>query len=281
MIAAADVVLAVGTELGPTDYDLYSTDDFPPLAQLIRIDVEAQQLERNAHAALALRGHARETLRALLAACDAATARSSGPVRAGAGVAHTARSEALALLSAPMRRQIAVLECIREQLPDAILVGDSTQPVYAGNLGFAAATPGSWFNSATGYGTLGYALPASNGAGLGAPARPVVCLVGDGGFQFSLPELAVARDIDAWTAIVLWNNHGYGEIKSSMLAVGIEPEGVDVRPPEFPAIARAYGCAYRLIDSMEGLERALVDFAAHRQVLMLEVRAESFDQASR
>ena len=166
MIAAADVVLAVGTELGPTDYDLYSTDDFPPLAQLIRIDVEAQQLERNAHAALALRGHARETLRALLAACDAATARSSGPVRAGAGVAHTARSEALALLSAPMRRQIAVLECIREQLPDAILVGDSTQPVYAGNLGFAAATPGSWFNSATGYGTLGYALPASNGAGV-------------------------------------------------------------------------------------------------------------------
>ena len=54
---------------------------------------------------------------------------------------------------------------MRDALPEAILVGDSTQPVYAGNLGFAAARPGSWFNSATGYGTLGYALPAVDGRG--------------------------------------------------------------------------------------------------------------------
>src|ERR1017187_2824731 len=60
LIAAADAVVAVGTELGPTDYDMYSAGDFPRLPQLIRIDVEAQQLERNAHPSLALHGHARE-----------------------------------------------------------------------------------------------------------------------------------------------------------------------------------------------------------------------------
>jgi len=111
---------------------------------------------------------------------------------------------------------------IRESVPGALLVGDSTQPVYAGNLGFAAATPGSWFNSATGFGSLGYALPASTGASLGAPARPVVCLVGDGGLQFTLGELGVPRDTGAWVAIVVWNNRSYSEIRTSMVAAGIK-----------------------------------------------------------
>ena len=149
--------------------------------------------------------------------------------------------------------------------------------MYSGNLGFAAAQPGAWFNSATGYGTLGYALPASTGAGLGAPERPVVCLTGDGGIQFSLGELAVPRDVDAWSAILIWNNRGYREIKTSMIAVGIDPVGVDVQPPDFSQIARAYGYAHQHIDSLESLERALKAFGARRQVLVLEVRGEAFE----
>jgi acetolactate synthase-1/2/3 large subunit len=272
LIAAADAVLAVGTELGPTDYDLYSVGGFPPLPQLIRIDIEAAQLERNMRPSLALLGDARATVRAML---DAGVG--NAPPLRGAPAAQRACSEALAELSDAMRRQIAFLEVIRDTLPDAILVGDSTQPVYAGNLGFAAAAPGSWFNSATGYGTLGYALPASTGAGLGAPNRPIVCLVGDGGVQFSLAELAVPRDVSAWTAIIVWNNHGYGEIRNSMLAVDIEPEGVDVQPPSFAELARAYGYAHRPIDTLELLVQALRDFAGRRQVMLLEVRAPNFE----
>ena len=85
------------------------------------------------------------------------------------------------------------------------------------------------------------------------------------------------RDIGAWSAIIIWNNRGYGEIKTSMLAVDIEPEGVDVKPPEFAHLARAYGYGHRLIDGIETLERALREFASRRQVLILEVRAEAFE----
>jgi acetolactate synthase I/II/III large subunit len=272
LLAASDAVLAIGTELGMTDYDMYSIGSFPPLAQLIRIDIEASQLERNMRPALALLGDARETLRALLASSMGAV-----PKDRGAAAARQANAAALQTLSAPMRREIAFLDVIRDTVPGAILVGDSTQPVYAGNLGFAAASPGSWFNSATGYGTLGYALPASTGAGLGAPDRPVVCLVGDGGLQFSLSELAVPRDVDAWLAIIVWNNRGYGEIKTSMLAVGIEPEGVDVRPPDFALLARAYGYTHTRIDSLESLQEALREFALRRQIVMLEVEAARFE----
>jgi acetolactate synthase-1/2/3 large subunit len=199
-----------------------------------------------------------------------------GPPRAAAGVAAAAaaRQQCMAGLSPVMQSHIGLLDLIRDALPTAVLVGDSTQLVYAGNLAFAAASPGSWFNSATGYGTLGYALPASTGAGLAAPQRPIVCLVGDGGLQFSLGELAVLRDVDAWTAIIVWNNRGYGEIRSSMIALGIRPEGVDVLPPDFALLAAAYGYAHRLIETPAALDAALRDFGRRRQIVVLEIAAD-------
>jgi len=269
LIAAADVVLAVGTEIGPTDYDMYSVSEFQNPTNLIRIDIDAQQLTRSATPRVGVCGEAAQTLRQLLE-------RDLGGTRVGAGAetAAAARQQALAALPPVMQSHIDTLNLIRDALPTALLVGDSTQLVYAGNLGFAAATPGSWFNSATGYGTLGYALPASTGAGLAAPERPIVCLVGDGGLQFSLGELAVLRDVDAWTAIIVWNNRGYGEIRSSMLAVGIRPQGVDVQPPDFALLAAAYGYAHRLIETAEALGDALREFGRRRQIIVLELAAD-------
>jgi acetolactate synthase-1/2/3 large subunit len=269
LIAAADVVLAVGTEIGPTDYDMYSVREFPNPTNLIRIDIEAEQLTRSATPRVGLCGEAAQTLRAL-------RSHDLGAARAGAGAAAAAAAcqQAMAALSPAMQSHIRLLELIRDTLPSAVMVGDSTQLIYAGNLGFAAATPGCWFNSATGYGTLGYALPASTGAGLAAPERPIVCLVGDGGLQFSLGELAVLRDVNAWTAIVVWNNRGYGEIRSSMIAAGIRPEGVDVRPPDFALLAAAYEYPHRLIETPEALANALRDFGRRRQVVVLEMAAD-------
>lgn len=269
LIGAADVVLAVGTELGPTDYDMYGLSEFPPPPNLVRIDIDAAQLLRGATPRVGLCGDAAHTLQQLLEC-------SLGPPHPGRGAdaAAATRQQALAALPPAYQSHLALLDLIRDTLPDAVLVGDSTQLVYAGNLGFAAARPGSWFNSATGYGTLGYALPASTGAGLAAPDRPIVCLVGDGGLQFSLGELAVLRDVDAWTAIIVWNNRGYGEIRSSMLAAGIHPEGVDVQPPDLALLAAAYGYAHRLIETPQALGDALAQFGRQRQVIMLELAAD-------
>jgi len=272
LIASSDAVLAVGTELGPTDYDMYAVHELPQPPGLIRIDIDAEQMVRNARPELALLGCARAILEALLA-CDL------GPRRTPSASARVAalRRAAAAALKPARRRQIAVLDAIREQLPRAIFVGDSTQPVYAGNLGFAAAEPGSWFNSATGFGTLGYALPASTGAGLAAPDRPVICLVGDGGVQFTLGELGVLRDVGAWTLVIVWNNRGYGEIKSFMIQAGIAPAAVDIVPPDFALIAQAYGYAFRRVAGDAELHRVLEEFSRGRQIMIMEAEAEAFD----
>ena len=71
-------------------------------------------------------------------------------------------------LSRVYRASLHLMETVRDTLPGAVLVGDSAQPVYAGCIYYPSAAPRSWFCSATGYGTLGYALPAAIGAQLAA-----------------------------------------------------------------------------------------------------------------
>jgi acetolactate synthase I/II/III large subunit len=272
LVAQADVVLAIGTEFGQTDYDMYSVSAFAQPPGLLRIDIDHDQMQRSVRAEVALVGDAKATLCALMDH-DVGPSRDS----AGAKRAKAANAGAMAALPAAYVREIALLNLIRDTVPAVTIVGDSTQMVYAGNLGYAASAPKTWFNSATGYGTLGYALPASTGAGLARPDTPIVCLVGDGGLQFTLGELASPREAGAWTAIVIWNNDGYGEIKTSMIAVDIEPEGVDIRPPNFSLLAAAYGYAHQCVDTPEALAAALRDFAARRQIVVIEVRAEAFE----
>ncbi|MGO4840275.1 thiamine pyrophosphate-dependent enzyme, partial [Rhizobiaceae sp. 2RAB30] len=144
----------------------------------------------------------------------------------GAARAVAGRAAALGEIGAEMRGQVAAVEMIRDTLPGAIIVGDSTQPVYAGNLYYDHDRPGGWFNAATGYGALGFGPPAAIGAALAAPDATVVCLSGDGGFQFTLPELGAALEAAANVIFVVWNNRGYREIETSMRDAGVEPVGV-------------------------------------------------------
>lgn len=255
LIEDADVVLALGTEIGRTDYDFYDSGEFKIPGTLIRVDIDPEQLYRNQTPEIALVGDAAST--ALLLAERVM----SGKDRDAASRAQNTRSAALESLSSAMSEHVKLLNRIRDTLPDALLVGDSSQQVYAGALYFGAQTPGSWFNSATGYGTLGYALPAAIGAKIAAPERPVVCLVGDGGLQFSIAELASA--IDAGTPIILlvWNNSGYGEIKAFMVEREIPTAGVDLFTPDFMKLAEAYGIHAEILGSLNEIEDVLGEAA--------------------
>jgi len=172
---------------------------------------------------------------------------------------------------APQRR---TLELVQQTLPGVIIVGDSTQPVYSGNHCYEAQQPRTWFNSATGYGTLGYALPAAIGARLAAPDRPVVALVGDGGLQFTLAELASAVEARTPVIVLLWNNQGYGEIKRYMQGRGITPIGVDIHTPDFVTLARGFGLRAERARSFEELRARLIEAASAAVPSLIEVREE-------
>jgi len=260
LVAGADVVLALGTEMGPTDYDFYEDGGFAVPGFLIRVDIDPAQVLRSHLPQLGLVGDVDEALRHFLGRIEA---RAPGNGAERAALARRGRAS----LPPLMQADLALLETIRQALPTALFVGDSTQVVYAGNTAFAAASPGGYFNSATGFGTLGYGLPAAIGASIGAPGRPVVALVGDGGLQFSLAELASAIEARVPVILMLHDNSGYGEIKSYMLARGITPIGVDILTPDLASIARAAGWETirlaRAADLTDALQTKTLAMSAH------------------
>ena len=261
LVADADVVLAIGTELAETDYDVTFAGGFEIPGKLLRVDIDPDQTVRNYPPHVALVADSRNAAQALLSALShkplAERRNDWGQVRAA-----RLREDLAATWDAPTLAQTRFLETVLHELPNAVFVGDSTQPVYTGNLTFNPERPRRWFNSSTGYGTLGYALPAAIGAWLGGHLEhgarpPVVCLIGDGGLQFTLPELASAVEARTPVIILLWNNQGYEEIKKYMVNRAIEPVGVDIYTPDFIGVAKALGCAAEAISSAEHLRGAL------------------------
>ena len=162
-----------------------------------------------------------------------------------------------------------------EALPDAVIAGDQTEPVYAANQIYEAPRPRSYFNSSTGYGTLGYGMPAAFGAKLGEPHRPSVCLIGDGGIQFSLPEMTSAVEAQVPVAILIWNNTSYGEIKAYMHDRGIPQIGVDISAPDFVAIAKRLGCEAARPAGIEALRAELKASATRKVPTLIEIKAGS------
>ncbi len=230
----SDCVLAIGTEFGQTDYDMYAEDKFMKLDKVIRIDIDPAQLKRRS-VGLAIAGDAAATCQ-LLSRRVAAVSRTAGSMDADA-----LRKAAKEEIGARYRGFLDVVKIIRDTLPESVIVGDSAQPVYAANLYYDHDRPSGWFNSSSGYGALGYAPAAVLGAALANPGGTTICLCGDGGFQFSLAEIGSAKDLGTPVIYIVWNNNGYREIESAMVAVGIKPVGVTPQAPDFIGIARAYG----------------------------------------
>jgi len=243
------------------------TGTMAPMANLVRVDICAAQLARH-RATITIQAPAATVADALLSALH-----SSAHDGSGTGRAAQARAAALDEIGPEMRSMTALLESVRETLPGAFIVGDSAQPVYAGNLYYDHDRPGGWFNAATGFGALGYAIPAAVGVALGKPGERVVCLTGDGGAQFTLGELMVARDENLPIIFLIWNNHGYREIETSMQAVDIEPFGCDPTPPDFEAVAASCGLPFeRCAPDATALAAALRDARDRDGASIIEIR---------
>ena len=265
-VAEADVVLAIGTEIGRTDYDMYDRAPFGVPGTLIRVDVDVEALDHGTRGEVGIVSDAAAFCKVLVAHLGQNVDEPVG----GAQRAGAARDRATKEIGEKYRQVVGFLDTIRDTLPEAPIVCDSTQAAYAGNLYYAAPTPRKWFNASTGYGALGYGLPAAIGAARGLNA-PVVCICGDGGLQFSLAELGCAVEEKLPLILLVWNNQGYGEIKDYMISKQIAPVGVDLHTPDFVAIGKAYGAVSIALENLGSLPSLLREAASRQGPTLIEI----------
>ncbi|MDQ0999269.1 acetolactate synthase-1/2/3 large subunit [Phyllobacterium ifriqiyense] len=265
LIADSDLVIAIGTEMGPTDYDMYGDGGFPELTRFVRIDIDASQLDRWP-AFLPIEASAKETVEKLAGALPERRNAQSGEDRA-----RKARESAWADIDTRTQGQVRFLNTLRDTLPNSLIVGDSTQTIYSGNMYYDHDRVGGWFNAATGFGALGFGPPAAIGAALGKPDTTTICIVGDGGFQFVLGELGAAIDEQVPVIFIVWNNQGYQEIERAMVEVNINPVGVRPSAPDYIKIAEAYGLPSKRLSNINELPSALLAAKESEKPYLIEI----------
>ncbi|MGN6721177.1 MAG: thiamine pyrophosphate-dependent enzyme, partial [Marmoricola sp.] len=139
---------------------------------------------------------------------------------------------------------------------DVVLATDNAMACYYGAMpNLPMYTPSYLFP--TGYGTLGYGLPAAIGAKLAAPERPVVAMLGDGGVMFTVQELATAAELGMPLPVVIVDNTGYGEIRAEMLDRHDPVHAVTFAAPDFALLGQALGCGGVTLDGPDGLGDAV------------------------
>jgi thiamine pyrophosphate-dependent acetolactate synthase large subunit-like protein len=248
----ADFALAIGTELANPDRWAALPDW---RGRFARIDIDPAQLDRGPHAGIAVQGDARTSIAALL---DGLPARDAP---AWYGDLAPVRQPEIDIWQAKSPTIVSTLADIRAALPDdAVVVSDMTQIAYAGGWLFPARRPQGWLHP-TGYGTLGYGMPAALGAQIGAPDRMVVGLAGDYGFGFSGPELATAAANGIGLTTIIWNNRRLGQIQDDMDDSGIPRVAVQIDPPDFDLFARAHGATYTNTESSNRSIKSIMEDA--------------------
>jgi acetolactate synthase-1/2/3 large subunit len=239
-IEAADLVLLLGARLGENPSQGYALLDIPaPRQRLVHVHPGPEELGRAYAPALAIEA----TPGAFL---DAAAALPTAPDRGRAAAAHAdylAWSEPPpADEDAPFVDLFGVVAHLRAALPP-----DATLTNGAGNY----ATWAHRFHRYRGFesqlaptsGSMGYGLPAAIAAKLRHPARPVVCLAGDGCFQMTMQEFGTAAETGAAVVVLVIDNGLYGTIRMHQEREHPgRPVASSLRNPDFAALARAYGC---------------------------------------
>ncbi len=248
VLARADLVVVFGSMLSETDL---WRDDLGHRATMVRIDIDPAVLNDRYGAELRIQARSAQVLAALEPLLP--------PARTDwtASDVSEARARWRAEVDLAVPGVVPVCDALRRVLPaDVTIYSDMTQFAYSAKEVWPMAAPRRWHHP-TGFGTLGYALPAAIGGKIGLGAAPVLAIAGDYGFQYTAPELATAVELGLNLPILIWDNGKLGAIEDSMVRAQIAPNAVIQRNPDFLRLAEAYGARSAAPQTLAALSEAL------------------------
>ncbi len=273
----ADLLIAIGMRFD--DRITGNVKTYAPQAKVVHIDIDASELGKNIPVDAAVHGDAREALKALLPlikeAChDKWLAEFDRP-------AEVEFEKVVKREVYPAGGRMTMGEVVNKVSEatghKAVVVTDVGQ-----NQMFAArysrfSAPRSLITSG-GLGTMGFGLPASIGAKMGAPERTVCFFTGDGGLQMTIQELGTILEYGTDVKIILLNNNFLGNVRQwQSLFFHARFSQTPLVNPDFVMIARAYGIGAESVATREELDGAIARMLAHDGAYMLDVNIDETD----
>jgi thiamine pyrophosphate-dependent acetolactate synthase large subunit-like protein len=264
-LAECDVLLAIGTRFTDEETDSWNLQ-LPP--QLIQIDIDPSEIERNYKPTLGILGDATEVLRRLNADMENRISPDLDERAAEVGrlqntIVDDCRQKAPA--------GVELVDVLRSTLPrDTVVVSDLTLAAYWCRRLLKVFGPRQniypW-----GFGTLGFGLPAAIGAKIAKPDAPVVAICGDGGLMFSIQELSTAVKYDVAVVVLVFNNQSYGVLAKQQQARFGRKIGITLQNPDFLGLARSFGILAERAETLAQLSAALRRAIESESIRLIEV----------
>ena len=268
LFAEADYVLGFGAELG---YYTAEGGMLFPSAKVARIDISQAPPDIGVLPGRYVRGDARKTAAALVRRLE-----KSGPARTGYRNAETRRAMDAVFPAKPVpadgldpRRLMTVLS---GALPAGAQVTCGAGHFFAFVGMYLAMPEGAEIQFSSQFGAVGQTLPVAIGIGTGQPGRKHLVIEGDGSLLFNIQELETVTRLKLQITLLVMNDGGYGAEVHKLSAQGFDPDLARWTPPDYVAIARAFGGDGVLLKSEDELPAALQKGLAAGGLFLIDAR---------
>ena len=282
-MSGADLLIALGTRFDDRVTGRLSA--FAPHAKVIHVDVDPAEISKNRHADLPIVGDVKLVLPRLVEELNAlaptAKAKNAAPRQAWWKQIREWKAEHPLVAErsdTEIKPQHLMSEIDRLSGGQAIVTSDVGQhQMWTAQL-VRFNEPRLWINSG-GLGSMGFGLPSAIGAQFARPDKLVFSIVGDGGFQMSIPELATIANHWLPIKIIVMNNGYLGMVRQwQELFYNNRLSEVELTSfPDVEKLAGAYGFKGRTVDKVEEMPQALADAVNEPGPFLLNVKVSSFE----
>ncbi|MBQ7852154.1 MAG: biosynthetic-type acetolactate synthase large subunit [Muribaculaceae bacterium] len=272
-----DLLVAVGMRFD--DRVTGDTSKYAKQAKIVHIDIDSSEFDKNVKTTATVHGDAKEVLARLLPLVKEAK---------HTEWLQTFDEMALVEQEKVVKREVfpesglmnmgEVVHKVSKATGDrAVLITDVGQNQMFSSRYFRYTEPKSIITSG-GLGTMGFGLPASIGAKMGAPERTVCFFTGDGGLQMTIQELGTIMEYGVAVKIILLNNNFLGNVRQwqELFFKGRFSQTPMVNP-DFVQIADAYGIKAENVETREQLDGAIERMLAHDGAYLLNVNIDATD----
>jgi acetolactate synthase-1/2/3 large subunit len=266
-----DVLIAIGMRFD--DRVTGRLDKYARQAQVIHLDIDPTEIDKNVKATVPVWGDCKETLPLLTELLEARTY-SEWRQRF---LDHDAEEIAAVIQDElfPTSDELTMGEVIQQlnelTQGEAIIVTDVGQHQMVA-CRYAKLNHTRSNITSGGLGTMGFALPAAIGARFGAPERTVVAVIGDGGIQMTIQELGTIMQTGVNVKILLLNNQFLGMVRQwQEMFHDRRYSFVNIASPDYVTVASGYSIAGRRVDNRPELQLALREMLEHPGSFLLEV----------
>ena len=261
LVREADVILALGTRIG-FNATFYTYDNINRDAKIIHVELEPTAIGRHFPVEIGIWADAPTAALQLVAALNLLKNRQLAEAWTTAFKAERsaflAKRDADAVTDATLIQPSGLFKTLRDVLPH-----DGAITMDAGTLCLQATDAMNYWQAKSlftplDFGLVGFSFACGLGVKLAQPERPVISLMGDGGFGMTVSELSTAVDHGINTVTIVMNNKCWGAEKAYQRDFfNGRYIGADVSSPPFDKLAELYGAAGFRADTLAGVAEAV------------------------